>query len=243
MAGRPFDKYERFGAYHWREIEGRPTRHNAVLAGRYQVLLSSIASRPERVLDIGCGDGTLTFALSAKCRRVCGIDDSLLPLQLARGEFDRRPSNNPPLLTRADARRLPFPNDAFDCVVLADVIEHIDAPETVMSEAFRVLRRGGQILVTTPRRSADAAQHEYHCREYTGPELRDLLRTWFSSVEVKGFRPVRRSRLYERRIFGRKVFRVVMNCCSVLGWNPLAASGGLANEAAFADLCASGHKP
>ena len=241
--GRSFDKYERFGAYHWREVEGRPTRHNAVLSGRYQVLMSAMDSTLDRVLDVGCGDGTLTYALSAKTRHVCGIDDSLLPLRLAHKEFDRRTSNTRPLLARADARRLPFFDDAFDCVVLADVIEHIDVPEAVIGEAFRVLRRGGQILVTTPRRSADAAPHEYHYREYTGRELSDLLRTWFSNVHVKGFRPLRRWQLYERRIFGRKFFRIVMNCCAVLGWNPLAKSGNLTDEAAFADLCASGHKP
>lgn len=241
-AGRPFDKYERFGAYHWREIDVRPTRHNAVLSGRYQVLLGAMHSRPRRVLDIGCGDGTLTYELSARAGHVCGIDDSLLPLQLAHAEFDRRRPISRPLLARADARRLPFPDDAFDCVVLADVIEHIDFPDAVMEEALRVLRRGGQILVTTPRRSTDAAQHEYHCHEYTGHELKDLLARWFSAVDVKGFRPVQRSRLYERRILGRKFFRIAMNCCSVLGWNPLAKSGALGDEAGFADLCATGRK-
>lgn len=239
---RPFDKYERFGAYHWREIENSPARHNAVLAGRYQVLLAAIDPAMQRVLDIGCGDGTLTFELSAKATHVWGIDDSLLPLRLAREQFNRRRGAPYPQLARADARRLPFPNGSFDCVVLADVIEHIDAPRVVMEEALRVLRRGGQILVTTPRRSDQEGAHEYHCREYTGPELHDMLREQFSAVDVKGFRPVRRSRLYERKILGRKLFRIAMNCCSVLGWNPLAKSGSLAEESGYADLCATGRK-
>jgi SAM-dependent methyltransferase len=239
---RPFDKYERFGAYHWREIENSPSRHNAVLAGRYQVLLAALDPAVQRVLDIGCGDGTLTFKLSARAKRVCGIDDSLLPLRLAREQFHRRPSGHYPQLARADARRLPFQDDSFDCVVLADVIEHIDAPVVVMEEALRVLRHGGQILVTTPRRSDQEGAHEYHCREYTGVELRDLLRERFSAVDVKTFRPVGRSRLYERKILGRKLFRIAMNCCSALGWNPLAKSGSLADESGYADLCASGRK-
>lgn len=239
---RAFDKYERFGAYHWREIEKNPARHNAVLSGRYQVLLAAMDPAAQRVLDIGCGDGTLTFKLSARAAHVWGMDDSLLPLRLARDQFNRRRAGYGPQLARADARSLPFPNASFDCVVLADVIEHIDAPNAVIEEALRVLRRGGQILVTTPRRSAEQGTHEYHCREYTGAELHDMLCERFSAVEVKGFRPIGRSRLYERKILDRKLLRIAMNCCSALGWNPLAKSGSLADESGYADLCASGRK-
>ena len=42
---RPFGKYERFGAYHWREVQPVPTRHNAVLTARYRVLLDEIDPR------------------------------------------------------------------------------------------------------------------------------------------------------------------------------------------------------
>lgn len=237
-----FDKYERFGAYHWREIEKSPTRHNAILAGRYQVLLSAMEPGVQRVLDIGSGDGTLTFKLSDRAKHVWGIDDSLLPLRLAREQFNRRRADRHPRLARADARSLPFPDGSFDCVVLADVIEHIDAPDVVLEEAKRVLRPGGQILVTTPRRSDSQETHQYHCREYTGAELDEMLRERFTAVEVKGFRPVGRSQLYDRRVLGRKLFRIVMNCCSVAGWNPLAKSGSLAQESGYADLCGSGRK-
>jgi SAM-dependent methyltransferase len=239
---RPFGKYERFGAYHWREIRSNPAVHNAVLAARYQVLLRTMDRSARRVLDIGCGDATLTFELARRSDRVWGIDDALLPLRLARVEFDKRPRVRAPLLSRADACRLPFPNDTFDCVVLADVIEHISAAEAVMGEARRVLRTGGQILVTTPRRQGAEPVHEYHCREYTGTELFDLLGRSFSAVEVRVFQPAFFARLYERRILGRKPFRIAMNCCSVLGWNLLAATADLAAEARHTGLCASARK-
>ncbi|HET9467826.1 MAG TPA: class I SAM-dependent methyltransferase [Vicinamibacterales bacterium] len=240
-ASRPFGKYERFGAYHWREIEPFPTRHNAVLTARYRVLLDAMDANAIRVLDIGCGDGTLTFRLAGRSERVWGIDDSMLPLQLARAEFARRPRHRAPVVMNADARRLPFADEAFDCVVLADVIEHIDAPGPVMSEAHRVLRKGGQILVTTPRRQ-DSAPAQYHCHEYTGAELAELLRERFDAVQVRVFRPLRVSRLYDRRVFGRKLFRIFINCCAIAGWNPLAASGALSDESRHTDLCASGRK-
>ena len=241
-ANRPFGKYERFGAYHWREVSPLPTRYNAILTARYRVLLDAIDARASHVLDIGCGDGTLTARLAERRDRVWGVDDSLLPLQLARGEFDRRRLNRTPCLTTADARRLPFPDEAFDCVVMADVIEHIDAPDAVMSEAHRVLRNGGQILLTTPRRQDDAPTHEYHCHEYTGAELAELLGNRFADVQIRVFRPLRVSRLYERRIFGRKLFRIAINCFAIAGWNPLAKGGDLAAESGHTDLCASARK-
>lgn len=239
-ASRPFGKYERYGAYHWREIESRPTRHNAVLTARYRVLLDAMDTRARRVLDIGCGDGTLTYQLAQRCGRVWGVDDSLLPLQLARAEFARRPVHSTPLVANADARRLPFPSEAFDCVIMADVIEHIAAPEEVMTEAHRVLRAGGQIVLTTPRRRGEV--HEYHCHEYTGVELAELLRQWFRSVEVRAFQPLGTARLYERRLFGRKFFRVAINCCAIAGWNPLARTRDLTEEHRHTDLCAWGRK-
>ncbi|MEO5740909.1 MAG: class I SAM-dependent methyltransferase [Vicinamibacterales bacterium] len=241
-ANRPFGKYERFGAYHWREIEPLPTRHNAILTARYQVLLDAMDPSARRALDIGCGDGTLTYRLAQRNGRVWGVDDSLLPLRLARDQFERRPGHPRPFLTNADARTLPFPDESFDCVVMADVIEHIDAPDAVMSEAHRVLRKGGQILLTTPRRQGATSAHEYHCYEYTGTELADLLRRRFSDVHVRPFQPIRASRLYERKVFGRKLFRIVINCCAIAGWNPLARTGAVSDEARHTDLCAWGRK-
>jgi SAM-dependent methyltransferase len=241
-ASRPFGKYERFGAYHWREIDRVPTRYNAALTARYRVLLDVIDSSARRVLDIGCGDGTLTFQLAKRSDYVCGVDDSLLPLRLARDQFQRRPGPRTPLVTNADARQLPFPDDTFDCVVLADVIEHIDAPAAVVGEAYRVLRRGGQILLTTPRRQGSLPAHEYHCHEYTGAELGHLLRQQFDAVQVRVFQPIGVSRLYDRRILGRKLFRIAINCCAIAGWNPLAKTADLSAESRHTDLCASGRK-
>jgi 2-polyprenyl-3-methyl-5-hydroxy-6-metoxy-1,4-benzoquinol methylase len=83
VQSRPFTKYERFGAYHWREIQPIPTRHNAILTARYRVLLDAMDPGASRVLDIGCGDGTLTYMLAHRAERIVGIDDSLLPLRLA----------------------------------------------------------------------------------------------------------------------------------------------------------------
>jgi SAM-dependent methyltransferase len=49
-----------------------------------------------------------------------------------------------------DLLHLPFPDGAFDGVVLTEVLEHCTDPPTAMREVFRVLRPGGLLLVTSP---------------------------------------------------------------------------------------------
>ena len=51
---------------------------------------------------------------------------------------------------QSDAARLPFVNESFDAVVCSELLEHVPDPPSVLKEAFRVLRRGGVILICVP---------------------------------------------------------------------------------------------
>ena len=89
--------------------------------------------------------------------------------------------------TRGDATRLPFPDAAFDRVVAAEVLEHIDDDMGAIRELARVLRPGGTIAATVPaflpERISWAITDEYHApyvpgghvRIYTRAELRNKL--------------------------------------------------------------------
>lgn len=52
--------------------------------------------------------------------------------------------------TQGDLLSLPFQDDAFDGVVLTEVLEHCIDPKAAMAEVFRVLKPGGLLLVTSP---------------------------------------------------------------------------------------------
>jgi ubiquinone/menaquinone biosynthesis C-methylase UbiE len=99
-----------------------------------------------RVLEIGCGTGPVTRALSRRpgVADVVGIDPS--PVFLARA---RELGGEATSLTyeQGDGRSLPFPDADFHAVVLHTTLCHIPEPERVLAEAHRVLRPEGSLAV------------------------------------------------------------------------------------------------
>ncbi len=145
-----------------------------------------------RVLDVGCGSGRHT---AAACRlpgaRVLGVDVAAGDLSAARERLqlhDRLGAHGGSRwdLCAADARRLPFADGCFDLVICAEVLEHVRDHDRVLSEIARVLRPGGDLVVSVPRHgperlcwalSADyAAAEGGHVRIYRERGLRALLR-------------------------------------------------------------------
>lgn len=92
-----------------------------------------------RVLDIGCADRSIRSNL-AKAKSYIGLDYPATACDL----YGTRPD------VYGDAGKLPFGEAVFDSVLLLDVLEHVAAPEVALSEALRVLRSGGCLLLTIP---------------------------------------------------------------------------------------------
>ena len=95
------------------------------------------------VLEVGGGRSGLAALLYP--RRVGGHDRSIAisPSSVTARRRERR-------FVCGDACALPFADGTFDAVTLFDVLEHIDADADAAREAWRVVRPGGWILVSTP---------------------------------------------------------------------------------------------
>jgi ubiquinone/menaquinone biosynthesis C-methylase UbiE len=104
-----------------------------------------LGPREGAVLDLGCGDARLTLYVRAD--RVVGADVSRVALDRAR----RRMSDGDiELVELTPGAVMPFQDGTFDLVLLAETLEHVVDAQTLLSEARRVLRPGGEIAVTTP---------------------------------------------------------------------------------------------
>lgn len=102
---------------------------------------------PASVLDVGCGEGVLTYDWAQRLSpaRVVGLD--LPDPGLQRQWGDRRAHN---LEFRAGtAQSLPFAADEFDLVAAIEVLEHVSDPGRVLDQMAGVAHR--HLLVSVPR--------------------------------------------------------------------------------------------
>jgi len=65
-----------------------------------------------------------------------------------------------------------LPSDYFNVVFAGEIIEHIDEPNKLFEEAYRVLKKGGKLIISTPREGAVYSSE--HIWEYTEPDVEKL---------------------------------------------------------------------
>jgi ubiquinone/menaquinone biosynthesis C-methylase UbiE len=99
----------------------------------------------EKVLDLGCGDGSFALDLLQAGCEVTMADVSGEALKRARAKAPGAQA-----VELAEGAALPFDEDAFDVVWAGEVLEHVADVVGLLAEVRRVLRWGGRLLVTTP---------------------------------------------------------------------------------------------
>jgi SAM-dependent methyltransferase len=107
--------------------------------------------RPQgaRVLDVGCGDAGVLIAFAEAGAACAGMEPDARSLE--RGRVRAEEHGVRVDLRQGFAEALPFPDAAFDLVVLDNVLEHVQDREKTLAEIRRVLRPGGLLYLVTPK--------------------------------------------------------------------------------------------
>ena len=154
--------------------------------------LDRLGVRPgDWLLDAGCGGGRHCFGALDRGAHVLGLDLDFEGLRLARaGINERRGSAVRKLhggVLKGDVSRLPFPDQSFDRVVCAEVMEHVHDYARALRELVRILKPGGTIGITVPT----ATTEQVYLR---------LSRSYFESPggHIRVFRPRELARALSR---------------------------------------------
>jgi ubiquinone/menaquinone biosynthesis C-methylase UbiE len=97
----------------------------------------------ERVLDIGCGKGRIEQFLTGRVPGIEVVSSDVTPeaKKYIKGTF-----------VQCSMTALPFPDESFDAVLCLHVIAHFKDGEQGIKEAFRVLKKGGALMIVTPNK-------------------------------------------------------------------------------------------
>jgi SAM-dependent methyltransferase len=160
-----------------------------------------------RVLDVGCGGGRhirqtrllpgiTAVGLDLGQQEVADTAKQMRELdELPVQDGGTVPGAGPWVSLRGSVYELPFPDATFDCVIISEVLEHLGEDDRALAEISRVLKPGGTLAASVPRRGPElicwALSREYrtspggHIRVYRADELRHKL-------EARGFRIFKR---------------------------------------------------
>lgn len=161
---QPFTKYAEKGAYHWKQYDQKGYKYQ-IHADRVKDWVKEV-----KVLDVGAGDGLITFLLGAH-----GIEYEQLAVDLGK----ERGAN----IIQGDAYKLPFEYNSFEAVTMIDVLEHFEFPEKALAEARRV---APVLYINTPPKKDDGTlTDKFHVQEWSASGLVQLLEN--NGYTIDGF--------------------------------------------------------
>jgi len=234
-----FDKYEKYGAYHWQDSDRTNVYGFSLpLWTRYNVILERIDSSMGKGVEIGCGDGALTYLIAKKnIREMSGCDTDECGIKLAKQRIDyedRGQDVGDITLYNRTFEQCNFDDESLDFVVMADVVEHLDNPELLLGQIRRKLKIGGVLLITTPHKREHGLWDENHVIEFDKKSLSELLLKYYEEVNVNMFMHRIFHYLYNRH----RYIKAFMNLLSMYNLNLL----GIKNLSPSVMLFASARK-
>jgi SAM-dependent methyltransferase len=137
-------------------------------------VVRGVSAQRAEVADLGCGSGVILSEVLLMKREWAGRGLDISPQSIA---YARRLAAHKGVAARASFRagcvtELPYADESLNLVIASEVVEHMPEPEVVVNEITRVLKPGGQLILTMPIESRTPA----HVHTLGGGEdLRALL--------------------------------------------------------------------
>ena len=110
-----------------------------------KILELCTVSENDTVLDVGCGNGNLINNINQKGNiKAYGIDISSQMIKECRECYENIN------FQVSNGEEIPFANNSFDIITICCVLHHLNNPKKFFTEAYRVLKTGGTLIVGEP---------------------------------------------------------------------------------------------
>jgi 2-polyprenyl-3-methyl-5-hydroxy-6-metoxy-1,4-benzoquinol methylase len=243
-----FDYHSVAGDYQYRALHsGHPMQrfwHRGKLTMIDQLIRPHLKAG-SRILEIGCGAGNLLLQATVAGSYPVALDLSMQSLTFVRSRLEEANSSAEApkgfACVQAIGECIPLQGSSFDCVILSEVIEHLETPQISIREATRVLRPGGHLLITTPNyrsfwpvmewavdhlNMAPKMAGEQHISRFYPSSLKSLLIESGLNIEYAGsiynlspflslVSPERANRQLKRELDGRSAFGMILVAVAV----------------------------
>jgi len=128
-----------------------------------EFVISKIPENANSILDVGCGNGWVAKEFLPKGKQVYSLDISVTNPDKAKKLYPFEKHFG----VAADSFHLPFSDNTFDCVNASEIIEHVYDPVEFVKELFRVVKKGGSLVITTPYKEKIIYYLCIHCNQKT----------------------------------------------------------------------------
>lgn len=176
-------------------------------------VIKQYLKKDSKILDIGCGAGTLALFLAGQGNSVKGVDLSKRAIQACKKSAKSLGLNN------VSFEKINFPEEnisgRFDFIILSEVLEHLPKDSLALKKIYSILNKDGILLLSTPSKNAPlyrlglADKHDKqvgHLRRYTIEELVEMLeKQKFKIVMKKKNEGILRNFLFINRYAGKLV--------------------------------------
>ncbi|GAB1410957.1 bifunctional 3-demethylubiquinone 3-O-methyltransferase/2-octaprenyl-6-hydroxy phenol methylase [Desulfovibrionales bacterium] len=147
-------KFDRI-AQAWWDPQGSMRTLQIITPLRLGFVASHMDISGARIADIGCGGGIFSEALARAGAMVTGIDQSAQAIDVARGHAAEQSLNITYRVQTAEGLAMAEPH-GFDCVICAEMLEHVPDPGAVVAASARLLKPQGWAFFATINRTLKA---------------------------------------------------------------------------------------
>lgn len=177
-------------------------------------VLEKYVKNEDKILDIGCGAGTIDFFLANKGLKVTGIDISVKAVEMC-----KKNSHELGFDSKLKFEKINFPIhsivEKFNLIICSEVLEHLKDDKVALKEIYKLLFTGGITIFSVPSKNAPLYKLGLanifdnkvgHLRRYTQLELKDLINdAGFDILEIIKTEGMLRNVLFLNSILGKTI--------------------------------------